>query len=98
VDEGGCSHGLYHILCDKPEELGYSIEERPAELDIMPVEDGPPYDGNFWFEPAAFMGLGLGGVRLNELEPRSWTRESGAAASNSPPACAAVAIELQIQS
>jgi hypothetical protein len=34
---------VYNTATDKLEELGYSVEERAAELDIMPVEDGPPY-------------------------------------------------------
>ena len=34
---------VYNASCEKLEGLGYSVEERPAELEIMLVEDGPPY-------------------------------------------------------
>jgi hypothetical protein len=61
----GSALAVYNASCEKLEELGYSVEERPAELEIMLVEDGTPYDGEVWIGPAAF--LGLGAVRLNEL-------------------------------
>jgi hypothetical protein len=48
---------VYNTACDKLEELGYSVEERSAELDIVLVEDGSPYDGNFWVARAcSFLG------------------------------------------
>jgi hypothetical protein len=63
VDEAALA--VYNASCEKLEELRYSVEERSAELEIMLVEDGPPYDGEIWVDPAAF--LDLGAVCLNEL-------------------------------
>jgi hypothetical protein len=63
VDESALA--VYSASCEKLEELGYSVEERSAELEVMPVEDETPYDGETWIDPAAF--LGLGAVPLNEL-------------------------------
>jgi hypothetical protein len=48
------------------EELGYSVEERSAELEIMLVEDESPYDGEVMVKAAAFLNLGAM-VPLNEL-------------------------------
>jgi hypothetical protein len=50
---------------ERPKELGYSVEERPAELEIMQLEDDSPYDGDVMVSPAVF--LNLGPVPLNEL-------------------------------
>jgi hypothetical protein len=44
VDEPALT--IYIASCEKLEELGYSVEERPAELEIMLLEDGSPYDGD----------------------------------------------------
>jgi hypothetical protein len=63
VDESALA--VYNASCENLEELGYSVEERPAELEIMLVEDETPYDGEAWIHPAAF--LSLGAVPLNEL-------------------------------
>jgi hypothetical protein len=63
VDESALT--VCSASCEKLEELGYSVEERPAELEIMLVKDGTPYDGEAWIGPAAF--LDLGAVPLNEL-------------------------------
>jgi hypothetical protein len=35
---------VYNASCEKLEELGYSVEERSAELEIMLVEDESPCD------------------------------------------------------
>jgi hypothetical protein len=51
--------------CEKLEELGYSVEERSAELEIVLLEDGSPYDGDVLVSPADF--LSPGAVSLNEL-------------------------------
>jgi hypothetical protein len=56
---------IYIASCDKLEELGYSVEERSAELEIMLMEDGSPYDGDVMVSPAAF--LNPGPVPLNDL-------------------------------
>jgi hypothetical protein len=40
---------------EKLEELGYSVEERSAELEIMLIEDGAPYDGDVMVSPADFL-------------------------------------------
>jgi hypothetical protein len=61
----GTALAVYNASCEKLEELGYSVEERSAELEIMPVEGGSPYDGEIWVGPAAF--LNLGAACLNEL-------------------------------
>jgi hypothetical protein len=63
VDESALT--IYIASCEKLEELGYSVEERAAELEIMLLEDGTPYDGDAMVSPAEF--LGLGAVPLNEL-------------------------------
>jgi hypothetical protein len=39
------SRSTLHRVRSALEELGYSGEERPAELEIMPMEDEPPFDG-----------------------------------------------------
>ena len=36
---------IYSASCEELEELGYSVEERPAELEIMLMDDDTPYDG-----------------------------------------------------
>jgi hypothetical protein len=51
--------------CERLEGLGYSVEERPAELEIMLMEDDSPYDGDVMVSPAVF--LDLGPVPSNEL-------------------------------
>jgi hypothetical protein len=56
---------IYVASCEKLEELGYSVEERSAELEIMLIEDDTPYDGDVMVSPADF--LNLGPVPLNEL-------------------------------
>ena len=64
----GAALVVYNTATDKLEELGYSVEERAAELDIMLVEDESPYDPygpDHWVEPASF--LNRSAVRLNEL-------------------------------
>ena len=57
---------ICNASCKKLEELGYSVEERTTELEIMLVEDGSPYDGEIWVDPAAAF-LNLGAACLNEL-------------------------------
>jgi hypothetical protein len=49
---------IYTVSCDKLEELGYSVEERSAELEIQLVDDDEPYDGNVQVKGAAFLNLG----------------------------------------
>jgi hypothetical protein len=61
----GSTLTIYIASCEKLEELGYSVEERAAEFEIMMLEDGSPYDGDAWVSPAVF--LTLGAVPLNEL-------------------------------
>jgi hypothetical protein len=56
---------IYIASCEGLEELGYSVEERPAELEIMLMEDEPPYDGDVMVSPAVF--LNPGPVPLIEL-------------------------------
>jgi hypothetical protein len=63
VDESALT--IYIASCEELEELGYSVEERSAELEIMLLEDGSPYDGDVMVSPADF--LNLGAVPLNEL-------------------------------
>jgi hypothetical protein len=63
VDESALT--IYSASRERLEELGYSVEERPAELEIMLMEDESPYDGDVMVSPAAF--LDLGPVPLNEL-------------------------------
>jgi hypothetical protein len=41
VDEPALT--IYIASCERLEELGYSVEERPAELEIMQLEDESPY-------------------------------------------------------
>jgi hypothetical protein len=36
---------IYIASCERLEELGYSVEERSAELEIVLIEDGTPYSG-----------------------------------------------------
>ena len=57
---------IYTVSCDKLEELGYSVEERSAELEIQLVDDDEPYDGNVQVKGAAFLNLGST-FSLNEL-------------------------------
>jgi hypothetical protein len=49
---------IYIASCEGLEELGYSVEERSAELEIMLIEDGTPYDGDVMVSPAVFLNLG----------------------------------------
>jgi hypothetical protein len=63
VDESALT--IYIASCEKLEELGYSVEERSTELEIMLLEDGSPYDGDALVSPADF--LNPGAVPLNEL-------------------------------
>ncbi len=56
---------IYVASCEKLEELGYSVEERSAELQIMLMDDESLYDGDVMAKPAVF--LDLGSVPLNEL-------------------------------
>jgi hypothetical protein len=56
---------VYVASCEKPEELGYSVEERSAELEIILNDDAPPYDGDVMVKAAAF--LNPGSVPLNAL-------------------------------
>jgi hypothetical protein len=44
--------------CERLEELGYSVEERSAELEIMLIEDDTPCDGDVMVSPADFLKLG----------------------------------------
>jgi hypothetical protein len=44
VDEPALT--IYIASCEKLEELGYSVEERSAELEIMQMEDDSPYGGD----------------------------------------------------
>jgi hypothetical protein len=57
---------IYVASCEKLEELGYSVEERSAELEIMLVDDESPYDGDVMVQGAAFLDLGAM-TPLNEL-------------------------------
>jgi hypothetical protein len=57
---------IYAASCEKLEELGYSVEERSAELEIMLMDDETPYDGEVLVKAAAFMNYGAM-VPLNEL-------------------------------
>jgi hypothetical protein len=50
---------------EKLEELGYSVEERSADLEIMLMDDESPSDGDVVVKSAAF--LNPGSVPLNEL-------------------------------
>jgi hypothetical protein len=63
VDESALT--IYIVSCEKLEELGYSVEGRSAELEIMLMEDESPGDGDVMVMPAVF--LDLGPVPLNEL-------------------------------
>ena len=56
---------VYVVSCEKLEELGYSVEERSAELEIMLMEDESPYGGEVMVKAAAF--LNPGAIPLNEL-------------------------------
>jgi hypothetical protein len=44
--------------CEELEELGYSVEERSAELEIMLMDDETPYGGGVLVKAAAFMNFG----------------------------------------
>jgi hypothetical protein len=44
VDESALA--VYNSSCEKLEELGYSVGERPADLEIMLLEDGTPCCGD----------------------------------------------------
>ena len=57
---------IYTVSCDKLEELGYSVEERSAELEIMLMDDEVPYDGDVQVKAAAFLNMGST-TPLNEL-------------------------------
>jgi hypothetical protein len=65
AEVGDSALTIYIASCEKLEELGYSVEERSAELEIMLMEDESPYDGDVMATPAVF--LNLGPVPLNEL-------------------------------
>jgi hypothetical protein len=54
------------VSCDKLEELGYSVEERSAELEIMLMDDEAPYGDDVQVEAAAFLSMGAT-TPLNEL-------------------------------
>ena len=70
---------VYVASCEKLEELGYSVEGRPAELEIMLMEDESPYDGDVMVKAAAFLDLGAP-VPLNELSVHDHGRWSRAGA------------------
>jgi hypothetical protein len=53
VDESALT--IYIASCEKLEELGYSVEERLAELEIVMLEDDTPYDGDAMVSPANFL-------------------------------------------
>jgi hypothetical protein len=53
VDEPALT--IYIASCEKLEELGYSVEERSAELEIMLMEDESPYGGDVMVTPAVFL-------------------------------------------
>jgi hypothetical protein len=57
---------VYAASCDKLEELGYSVEERSAELEIMLMDDETPYGGEVMVKAAAFLNMGAM-TPLNEL-------------------------------
>jgi hypothetical protein len=57
---------IYVASCERLEELGYSVEESSAELEIMFLDDETPYDGEVLVKAAAFMDFGAM-VPLNEL-------------------------------
>ena len=63
VDESALA--IYSASCEKLEELGYSVEERSAELEIMLMDDETPYGGEVMVKAAAF--LNPGAIPLNEL-------------------------------
>ena len=48
---------IYIASCERLEELGYSVEERSAELEIMQLEGDSPYDGDVMVSPAVFLNL-----------------------------------------
>jgi hypothetical protein len=59
---------VYAASCDKlEEELGYSVEGRSAELEIMLVDDETPYGGEVMVKAAAFLNMGAPMTPLNEL-------------------------------
>jgi hypothetical protein len=57
---------IYSASCEKLEKLGYSVEERSAELEIMLMDDDTPYDGEILVKAAAFLNMGAM-TPLNEL-------------------------------
>jgi hypothetical protein len=63
VDESALT--AYVASCEKLEELGCSVEERSAELELMLMDGESPYGGDAMVKSAAF--LDLGSVPLNEL-------------------------------
>ena len=67
---------IYIASCERLEELGYSVEERSAELEITLIEDGTPYGGDVMVSPADF--LNLGAVPLLERADRGHGRSSRA--------------------
>jgi hypothetical protein len=53
VDESALT--VYVASCEKLEELGYSVEERSAELEIMLMDDESPYGGDVMVKSAVFL-------------------------------------------
>jgi hypothetical protein len=66
TEAGESALTIYTVSCDKLEELGYSVEERSAELEIMLMDDEVPYDGDVQVKAAAFLNMGSA-TPLNEL-------------------------------
>jgi hypothetical protein len=58
------------VSCDELEELGYSVEGRSAELEIMLMDDETPYDGEVQVKAAAF--LNMGATTPLNVERTSW--------------------------
>jgi hypothetical protein len=56
---------LHRVRSSKSLGVLSTVEERPAELEIMLMDDESPYDGDVMVKPAVF--LNLGPVPLNEL-------------------------------
>jgi hypothetical protein len=71
---------IYAESCDKLEELGCSVEERSAELEIMLMDDETPYDGEVLVKAAAFLILEHGGYDSVERVGRGHGRWSRAGA------------------
>jgi hypothetical protein len=68
--------------CEKLEELGYSVEGRSAELEIMLMDGESPYDGEVMVEAAAFLDFGAMVARSVERIGRGHGHSSRAGAKS----------------